>query len=90
MTQGKDSKSTICRLLNSTGEVLTEPEDIRKEAADYYYQWFLQEQPPDSEVVFENHLVSLTSYRCFEDEAKAMIMPIEELGKKTKSPIFYA
>lgn len=82
VTQDRASKNAIKKLINEEGVVITDLEDLKKMATNYYRD-FLQSQPVNYETVTTSALSELLDYYCSETEAMELLKPVnaEEIRK---------
>lgn len=82
VVEGRAVRNAIKQLKSSSGEVLTDLNDIKAEAVSYYKS-FLQDEPNNIEIPAVNSLSQLVSYRCSGDDGALLIQPItaEEIKK---------
>lgn len=72
VTQSNASRNAIRRLTTATGAVLTEPEEIKAEAAGHFPD-FLQQEAHDFNEVPQNYLSNMLSYRCTQEQREKLV-----------------
>lgn len=63
------SHNVIRQLETLSGTVLTDPNDIKREAVEYF-QEFLQAQPSTTGIAYVDYLADLLDYRCSSQSAQ--------------------
>lgn len=76
VTQSRNARNTIRRIVTADGRILTSPMDIKTEAASHFDN-FLNGSPQDFVDIEQEDLADLVDFRC-SSEAKALLMkPVE-------------
>lgn len=82
VAQANTSRNAIRELTLDSGEILTNPEDIKAKAAQHFRD-FLQKEATDFEAVSHDYLSDILSYRCSGTACSALVAPVSSDEIKT-------
>ena len=76
VTQSRNARNTIRRIIAADGSILTDLQEIKKEASSHFEN-FLQGTPAELEVMSHEKLQELIDYRCPDGEATSLVAPVQ-------------
>lgn len=85
VTQTRNASNTIRRIITADGSILTDLQDIKKEASSHFEN-FLQGVPADFEAMSHEQLQELIDYRCPTLEGATLVAPVQ--ADKIKEALF--
>ena len=83
VTQSRNARNTIRRIVTADGRILTSPMDIKAEAASHFESFLNGSQQGGSELAQEE-IADLVDFRC-SNEAKTMLMQPVEVSEITET-----
>ena len=76
VTQSRNVRNTIRRIVTEDGRILTSPSDIKLEGAAHFEN-FLNGSPPLTSDVSPDYISDLVDYRCSNEDRVILTKPVE-------------